>query len=62
LHPLKASPWGGIVAELIETYIDEKKEVLIHLSERENLKELMKMSEFSFSEWDNQEDDIYNNL
>jgi predicted DNA-binding protein len=59
---IEGKSMGGIVAELIETYIDEKKEVLIHLSERENLKELMKMSEFSFSEWDNQEDDIYNNL
>ena len=59
---IEGKSMGEIVAELIETYIDEKKEVMIHLSERKNLKELMKMSEFSFSEWDNQEDDIYNNL
>ena len=53
---------GGIIAELIEKYIDEKKEILMNLTERENLKELMKMSESSFSEWNNEEDEIYNTL
>ena len=27
-----------------------------------NRKALMKLSEFSFSEWNNEEDEIYNNL
>ncbi|MBN1559489.1 hypothetical protein JW998_04525 [candidate division KSB1 bacterium] len=53
---------GGITAELIENYIDERKELLIHLSESENLIEIIKMSEFSFSECDNEEDEIYNNM
>lgn len=53
---------GGIIAELIENYLDEKKELLIHLVKSENLKEIMKMSDFSFSEWDNDEDEIYNTL
>ena len=53
---------GGIVSELIEQYINEKKDVLINLSENKNLEEIMKMSEFSFSEWDNEEDEIYNSL
>lgn len=30
---IEGKSMGGIVAELIETYIDEKKEVLINLSE-----------------------------
>lgn len=53
---------GGIVSELIENYIDEKKDVLAKVSESENLQEIMKMSESSFSEWDNEEDDIYNSM
>ena len=59
---IEGKSMGGIVTELIENYIDEKKDVLINLSESENLKEIMKMSEFSFLEWDNEEDEIYNTL
>jgi len=59
---IEGKSMGNIVTELIENYIDEKKDVLINLSESENLKEVMKMSEFSFSEWDNEEDEIYNTL
>ena len=59
---IEGKSMGGIVAELIEKYIDENKDVLINLTESENLKELMKMSAFSFSEWDNEEDEIYNTL
>ena len=59
---IEGKSMGGIITELIEKYIDEKKEVIINLSESENLKELMKMSEFSFSEWNNEEDEIYNTL
>jgi predicted DNA-binding protein len=59
---IEGKSMGSIVTELIENYIDEKKDVLINLSESENLKEIMKMSESSFSEWDNEEDEIYNTL
>ena len=59
---IEGKSMGGILTDLIDNYIDEKKDVLINLSESENLKELMKMSEFSFSEWDNEEDEIYNSL
>ena len=59
---IEGKSMGGIVSELIDDYIDEKKDVLINLSESEDLKEVMKMSELSFSEWDNEEDEIYNTL
>ena len=62
IESVEGRSMGGIVTELIERYIDEKKDVLVNLSESENLKEIMKMSEFSFSEWDNKEDEIYNYL
>ena len=53
---------GGIVSELIEDYIKKNKENIRGLSEQENLNEIMKLSEKSFMEWDNDEDEIYNEL
>ena len=53
---------GSIVGELIDDYIDEKKDLLIHSPENQTLKEIMKLSESAFSEWDNDEDEIYNTL
>jgi len=59
---VEGKPMGRIITDLIEGYINEKKDVLKNLSESENLREIMKMSESSFSEWDNEEDEIYNSL
>ncbi len=53
---------SGLVENLIEEYISENKEKFSELLERENLLEVMKMSEKAFMEWDNEEDEIYNNL
>ncbi len=46
---------SGIVGELSEGYIQEKTAL-----RRES--GIMKLSESSFMEWDNEEDEIYNNL
>ena len=59
---LEGKTMGGIVTELIEDYIYKKKKNILELSKKENLSEVMKMSENSFMEWDNEEDEIYNNL
>jgi len=59
---LEGKTMGGIVSELIEEYIRKNKGKIIELSEKENLNEIMKMSEASFMEWDNEEDEIYNDL
>ena len=59
---IEGKTMGGIVSELIEDYIKENKEKIKDLSEKENLNEIMKMSEKSFMEWDNEEDEIYNEL
>ena len=53
---------GGIVSELIEDYIKQNKEKIKELSKKENMNEIMKMSEKSFMEWNNEEDEIYNEL
>lgn len=59
---IEGKSMGGIVSELIEDYIKKNKEKIKGLSENENLNEIMKMSEKSFMEWDNDEDEIYNAL
>ncbi len=59
---LEGKTMGGIVTELIDEYIRRNKEKIIELSEKENLNEIMKLSEASFIEWDNNEDEIYNNI
>jgi len=59
---LEGKTMGRIVGELIDDYIKRNKEKIIELSEKENLNEIMKLSEASFMEWDNTEDEIYNNL
>jgi len=59
---IEGKSMGGIVSELIEDYIKKNKEKIRGLSENENLNEIMKMSEKSFMEWDNDEDEIYNEL
>jgi len=59
---LEGKTMGGIVTELIDEYIRRNKEKIIELSEKENLNEIMKLSEASFIEWDNDEDEIYNNI
>ena len=59
---IEGKSMGGIVSELIEDYIKKNKEKIKGLSENKNLNEIMKMSEKSFMEWDNDEDEIYNAL
>ena len=59
---LEGKTISGIVAELIERYIQENRNNVLELAEKQNLKDIMKLSESSFREWDNEEDEIYNNL
>jgi len=53
---------GGIVSELIEEYIVQNKYKIAPLSEKENLNAITGLSEKSFMEWDNEEDEIYDTL
>ena len=59
---LEGKSMGGIVTELIEEYINRNKNKILELSEKENIMDIMKISESSFAEWDNDEDEIYNDL
>ena len=53
---------GGMVSELIEDYIIKNKKRIAKLSQKAELKELMTLSEISFAEWDNKDDEIYDKL
>ena len=62
------------IQEAIEVYLESLKvhgepilpsineEKIKRFSEKDNLKETMKMSEASFMEWDNENDEIYNEV
>lgn len=52
---LEGKTISGIVGELIEDYIQERKDLA-------GITDIMKLSEMSFNEWDNPEDEIYNDL
>jgi len=53
---------GGVISELIDDYIRKNKKKISLISEKNDLKEIMALSETSFLEWDNDEDEIYNDL
>lgn len=59
---IKGKTMGGIVSELIDDYIEKNRKKIEKHPESEALNELMKLSEASFMEWDNEEDEIYNKL
>ena len=56
---LEGKSMTNIVSDLIEEYVAEAQE---RLQGKAELKEIMKASEASFSEWDNDEDEVYNDL
>ena len=54
---IEGKTMGKIISELIEDYIKKNKVKIQKLSEKDNLNEIMKLSESSFMEWDNDEDE-----
>ncbi|MDA3790594.1 MAG: hypothetical protein PF503_19135 [Desulfobacula sp.] len=59
---IEGKSMGSIVSGLIEDYIKENIQKVQTLSEKDNLHNIMKLSENSFMEWDNDEEEIYNEL
>ena len=56
---LEGKSMTNILSELIDEYVEEAQE---RLSERAEIQEIMKASEAAFMEWDNEEDEVYNDL
>ncbi len=59
---IEGKTMGWILSDLIDDYIKKNKEKIKALPDKENLQEIMKMSEQSFMEWSNDEDEVYNEL
>ena len=59
---IEGKTMSGIVSELIEQYINQQTDSMKDRAAKEYLTNIMKMSENSFMEWDNEEDEIYNTL
>lgn len=53
---------GAVISELVDGYIRNNKKSLNLLSEKPEIRNLMALSEISFDEWDNEADEIYNDL
>ena len=56
---IEGKSMSNIASDLIEHYVSETWE---RLKDKEELKEIMSVSESSFLEWDNNEDEVYNDL
>ncbi len=59
---IEGKTMGSIVSGLIEEYISKNQSKLSQRPENSELISLMKMSERSFTEWDNEEDEVYDRL
>jgi len=58
LASVKGETMGGIMGKLIDDYIQAN----LHELPSEEANYLLKLSKESFNEWDNEEDDVYNDL
>ena len=59
---LEGRSMSDVVAQLIEEYTDRRVNQLARDDSSGELQALMNVSESSFSEWDNAEDAVYDNL
>ena len=59
---LENKTMGKIDEEWTDDYLKKNKKKLQRVQEKEEIYGLMKLSEDSFAEWDNDVDDIYNEL
>jgi predicted transcriptional regulator len=50
-----------LVSELLDEYVERRRSELAHSQDGE-LRAIMKISEASFAEWDNEEDAVYDRL
>lgn len=58
-----ASIQGKTMSSIVESLIDDYINEYVNKSDnRSELQAIMKVSEPSFDEWDNDEDEVYNNL
>ncbi len=59
---LEGATIGGLVETWIDDYIRENRSKYAEELEKNELLSMMKVSESAFTEWNNTEDDVYNDL
>lgn len=59
---LEGRSMSEVVAQLIDEYTERRTKQLVREDTSGELQALMKVSESAFSEWDNAEDAVYDNL
>ena len=62
LASLEGRSMSDVVAQLIDEYTERRSNQLARDDTSGELQALMKVSESAFSEWDNAEDAVYDNL
>lgn len=53
---------GGLIEELLDDYIDKNMKGLKNTIKEDDLEMIMQLTEESFLDWENDEDEIYNTL
>ncbi len=53
---------GGLIEELLDDYIDKNMKGIKDTIKKDDLELIMQLTEESFLDWDNDEDEIYNKL
>ena len=53
---------GGLIEELLDEYIDKNMKGLKDTIKADDLSMIMQLTEESFLDWENDEDEIYNSL
>ncbi|MFP4548235.1 MAG: hypothetical protein ACLFQM_08875 [Fidelibacterota bacterium] len=53
---------GGLIEELLDDYIDKNMKGLKNTIKEDDLEMIMQLTEESFLDWENDEDEIYNSL
>jgi hypothetical protein len=59
---IKKIPMTAIFEKLVDQYLKDNQSILNQYKISDNDHNLMRISEPSFEEWDNPEDEIYDNL
>ena len=62
ISSIEGKPMGKIIGELIDDYIRKNRDKLLKIAKDTETLSAMKLSELSFKEWDNKEDQIYDEL
>ncbi len=62
LASLEGRTMTEVVSELLSEYVRKRKSQLTRSGKSAEIRAIMRLSESSFADWDNMEDDIYDSI